>query len=742
MTRKEKELRYQRICDQIFSGQLKAAINELGHLTRFSSQANYFYELETLSENYKTLLKYAFDGYQDPQQETILNGISSALLSMADEIRQSLLEQELPGRKMEKSMLSRELGEDSSAVAAKIEEIFFNREVGRLIEAADLDGDGEIRPIGIPVKTMDLIFKQIWLTDKMQEDLSGIITRINLSGNVEPHEKCLIVSAVTLSLLNYFDIRKIELLIGFIDTREDQVYQRALTGLILSLMVHDRRIALHPSLITRLKDLSSDESIRSDVELILMQFLMARETEKITQAFEQEVLPDMKKMMPRIEDKLQLNDPGEEDDPEGENPKWKNLVDEVPGLFEKIEKYSKMQMEGGDVFMSTFQMLKRFDFFNAMSNWFVPFHRNHPDISSSFSGNDEINSRLIGSLENAFYICNSDKYSFALNFQAIPAQQRTMIVTNFEAEFAQMKEMATEEQLLDQSLASNAQFIQYIQDLYRFFKLYPVRGEFEDVFARNIQLSGLYFYKTIFEREGFTERLAAFYFDKEHFTEAIAVYEYIHARSAPRGDLYEKIAFGYQKLGRYKMALEFYKKAELFDNDRLWILKKQAWCSQKLKHWDAALEFYSEALKLQPEDLSLMGHVAQCQLHLLDYEEALRTYSSMRFFTPDNPRVLRPIAYCHFVLGKLEQSREGYAGIISEVADPSPYDLMTAGHVELCLGERKKALGFYKQCFGMKAVSAESLLAAFAEDEQHLISNGIPGEEIPLIKDYLLFQNE
>ena len=147
--------------------------------------------------------------------------------------------------------------------------------------------------------------------------------------------------------------------------------------------------------------------------------------------------------------------------------------------------------------MSTFQQLKRFDFFNSMSNWFVPFHRDHPEISKSFSDKEEINIRLLESLEKAFYICNSDKYSFAINFRAIPDQQRTMIVTNFEAEFAQMKEMASEEQVLDQSLASNSIFIQYIQDLYRFYKLYPLKQEFDDLFHLPLRFTNLFIFKNI-----------------------------------------------------------------------------------------------------------------------------------------------------------------------------------------------------------------------------------------------------
>ncbi|MEI7663392.1 MAG: tetratricopeptide repeat protein, partial [Bacteroidota bacterium] len=383
-----------------------------------------------------------------------------------------------------------------------------------------------------------------------------------------------------------------------------------------------------------------------------------------------------------------------------------------------------------------------FDFFNAMSNWFVPFHRDHSEISRSFSDAGDINARLLESLEKAFYICNSDKYSFAINFRAIPDQQRSMIVTNFEAEFAQMKEMASEEQVLDQSLASNSVFIQYIQDLYRFFKLHPSRLEFDDIFKRKIRFNNLSFYKTYFERPGFIEKLASFHFDKDHFHEAIDVYEDIMERNGPHSEYFEKIGYCFQKTGRFKKAIEYYRKAELFDGDRLWILRKLAWCSLKLKDYEQALVYFKDASSIQPEDIQLQLQIGQCYLNLKDYEQALHQYAKLRFFSPDNLKVLRPIAYCQFILGKPELALEIYAQIFGLSPNPSAYDLMNAAHVRLCLGQRKEAIALYRQCLLLSVPGRAALMEAFDEDAHFLVKNGIPAAEIPLIRDYLMFQTE
>jgi tetratricopeptide (TPR) repeat protein len=729
----EIEKKYNQICHSIFKGRIKSAIDQLARLLRYTTQADYFYEIESISENYKNLLKYAYDGYEDARRSEILNSISASVLALADEIRMNVLERELDQRRFEKAVFTREFTEDPVQATSRIEEFFFGKEIQELTEDAGVRPDYE--------KNMEALFKLVWLTGKMTNHHIELIRKIKRSKSVEWHEKSLIVSALTLSFLDHFDPQKLLLLIEFIESRETQVYQRALVGMVIGLLVYDRRISYYPQITQKLQELKVDESIGKEIEAILLQFLMARETEKITREFEEEILPEMKKVMPKLEDKLQLGSLFEDDDMEGKNPGWKDLIDEVPGLFERIEKFTRMQMEGGDVFMSTFSMLKKFDFFGRMMNWFVPFYPSHPELQRLMK-EEEFSHRLLDGLDNAFYICNSDKYSFAINFQSVPQQQRSMIITYFESELEQMKEIASEEEMLDQSLKSNTIITQYIQDLYRFYKLHPFKSEFRDIFQVEIRFSQLYFYRTFFEREGFTERLAAFYFDKKHYPDAIDVYKYIADKGSPKGEYFEKIGYAYQQMTRYRSAIEYYKKADLFDSDRLWVLKKLGWCCLKLKDFENALKYFEEAGTILPEDLNIQTQIGHCHLNRENFEEALSHYSRVRYFQPDNLKVLRPIAYCQFVLGKLDHARESYEEVLGKTDAPTPYDLMNTGHVLLCLGRRAEALEFYRKSRADNLFSAELFLAAFEEDAPHLLGHGIKPEELPLLLDFLLFQTE
>ena len=465
MTPKEIENSYQTLLRDVAQGRFASAIETLHLFIRQGTSSESFYEIETIEDNYTNLLKYTYEGYADPKRNEILSSIAASVLALADELADHLLEDSFPWQKLTRIRLNQEFGTDPAVVALKIDDIFFSHEVSELIEGESSHSS--------PVT--DPIFKLIWLTREMKDFHQRLIRHINQDDGVEWHEKCLVASSLTLSILNYFDPQKLELLSEFVLKHQPQVYHRALVGFILAIIKYNDRIIFYPALVKLINDLSGDEDICREVETIILQLLMAGETERITKEFEEEVLPDMQKMMPKLGDKLQLDNVVDED-PEEENPVWKEMIDEVPGLFEKIEKFSRMQMDGADVFMSTFAMLKRFDFFNKMRNWFIPFYHEHPALQEGTSEDAAIRIRLMEGLEKAFYICNSDKYSFGLNFKAIPSQQRSMIVTHFEAELEQMKELASEEEILDPTMISNAIFTQYIQDLYRFYKLFPQKG--------------------------------------------------------------------------------------------------------------------------------------------------------------------------------------------------------------------------------------------------------------------------
>ena len=80
-------------------------------------------------------------------------------------------------------------------------------------------------------------------------------------------------------------------------------------------------------------------------------------------------------------------------------------------------------------------------------------------------------------------LCNSDKYSFCFSMQNISSEYKKTVSDSIKAEFDQMEEIEKDKSFLDLSRKAEIVSGQYIRDLYRFFKLYPLREGFEDIFT-------------------------------------------------------------------------------------------------------------------------------------------------------------------------------------------------------------------------------------------------------------------
>lgn len=202
MTGKEIESSYNGLLGNVKIGRFAAAIETLHLLIRQGISSESYYEVEAIEENYRNLLKYTYEGYADPKRNEILSSIAVSILALADELADHLLEDSSPWQKLARIRLNQEFGTDPLVIASKIDDIFFSHEVTELIEGESSHSS--------PVT--DPIFKFIWLTREMKDYHLRLIRHVNQDDGVEWHEKCLVVSSLTLSALNYFDPQKLELL--------------------------------------------------------------------------------------------------------------------------------------------------------------------------------------------------------------------------------------------------------------------------------------------------------------------------------------------------------------------------------------------------------------------------------------------------------------------------------------------------------------------------------------------------
>jgi tetratricopeptide (TPR) repeat protein len=374
----------------------------------------------------------------------------------------------------------------------------------------------------------------------------------------------------------------------------------------------------------------------------------------------------------------------------------------------------------------------------SRGNWFIPFYSENPDLTDSLDLNDHTVGQIVEAIDKAPLLCNSDKYSFCFSLRKIPRENLEFMTQAMQAEMEQVKEIREDEELLDPGRRSEFISNQYIQDLYRFYKVFPRKGDFDDIFNWRFDFHNKQALGSILKEDtGVLRNIGEYYFARDYYGEAGEIFSYLLEEEEKNGELYQKLAWCKQKTGDYETALGYYLKAELFGINQLWNTKRIAACYRNLKNPAAALEYYREAEKTDPDNLSNQLNIGQCLLELGQFDEALKCYFKVEYLAPGNKKVWRPIAWCSFLTGKKEQAEKYYRKLLED--KPNKYDFMNMGHVQWSLGNRREALEFYQKSITDGGFSETEFLEIFEEDKVHLLSRGIDKDDIPFMLDQLRY---
>ncbi len=727
--------KYQNTCKLIHRRRLADAMVLLRQMVQETGKEYLGEQVDALQGNYEQLLKHSFSGVPDPERNKVYQYLLRSLLELADQLQELVLLNTSGGTVFQlKRDMRKQKRLGQTEVHQLLEEVCFDDELSGLLK--------DVR-VGTGADTMERqrsllkMFHVAWLADKYTEEEISLLESVCDSDRLPWHDKSLIVGALTLSLLAYWDISKCLLLFRFVEAQQQHVWERAIIGLFLGLLKHNERFALYPLLEEKTLALRSLPQMEEYMEALLIQYVKSRETHQVKKKWEEEILPAMMKMRPKIEEKLDLNNIFGDAAEEEKNPDWETFFEDTPDLLNKLQELTEMQMDGMDVFISAFARLKHFPFFREISHWFMPFYAENPHLKPAPGAREGAAdlSPLMEKLEETYFMCNSDKYSFSLNLAMIPEQQKAAMMNMLNAEIQNMSELEKDQDMLGGTARVKSSFTQYFQDLYRFYKLHPWRAEFDDVFEMDLDLHETAFLNHLMVDGKTVRNLGEMLFDKQFYDDALKVFLSILDRDKSNIELFEKIAYCYEKTGELQMAYDYYKKAELIDTGRQWIVKKLAWCCRYLNRWEEALAHYRELEKMDPEDMPVQAHIGQCLIHLKRYQEALDYYFKLEVLAPENEKIRRPLAWCSFLTGKLDTARDYLERLLSK--DPcNHHDLMNLGHVLWCQGDALEARKSYvKSVLCWK--SLRDFEQAFKEDSLHLTARGIGEQDQDLMLDYL-----
>jgi tetratricopeptide (TPR) repeat protein len=728
------------ICSLITQKRIKQSLDILQDMIVQASSGSLRDELEIIIMTYRNMLKYTLEGVEDPERNKIYLKLMQSILGLGDRVRQDILSRNSGWHTYwVKQQTEKEQKLSGKSIAETVDDLMFKSELDEWLKlSSEIITNPESEIARTHKHLINNIFNHLWLTDYYGDAESSLIKIIRSSGKFKWYEAGIFTSAITLSSLRTWDIKKIFHLIEIYEDGQEQTRERALSGLILNLYYYNDRIRLFPEITSKIEEMSLNEKYREHCRIIVLQTIKSRETEKIGKRLNDEILPQVAKLRPRIEERLGLENILPEDILEGKNPDWSEMFSESDEIFKTMEELTNLQMDGSDVYMSAFKNLKHFDFFKDLQNWFMPFYTENETVDSIFR--DEILGPDTDELAQALYktpfICNSDKYSLILNLKQLPSAQKSMMLKVFRMELEGLDQMNEGESDIDQYKSFRINSTQYLQDLYRFFKLSPYKNEFEDLFSGKLDIYNSEFFRLSCNASEAECGLADYFFSKNYYDDALELFLKQLNLRPDDSQLYEKLGYCYQQTGKYIEALKYYQRAELIDR-KVWTIKKTGLCLRRLGKNEEALEYYLQAGDMEPENIHTTIMIAHCYLDLHDYESSLKYYFKVEYKEPGNKKILRPIAWCYFALGRFDES-EKYYERLSE-SKLNAHDYINIGHLALCKGDKKNAIEHYRQSIITKEITKESFMSIFREDEEFLLLHGVNPDDLPILLDYLLF---
>ena len=719
------------ILSAINSGRLAIAFKKMRSFSEQQMTWEITDEIGRLEESYRYMLDYAMRGIADPSRQKVYAGIVASMNRLLDKLERHALTNESPTLYYNTlRYINQSLKDSVTSLIRKYDTLnndYWNTGA-HLMPDCPQSMENRRKRETLERDLFNLLWTAMPLTNEDYESLSAVFK----SDRYYNRFKQFIISALLLGALEYYDPRRILLLIDAYEAGDDNIAPVAVIALAVTLYMYRDR-TLDPQVIARLKLLSDNMTWHNDLRDAFLELVRARDTERITRTMQEEVVPEMMKLRPEITKRFTNPDNPNTDITDLDiNPEWQEML-EKSGIAEKMKKLFEIQLEGGDVFMSTFAHLKSFPFFNDISNWFMPFHTERSEVALV----PEELGDMVRVLENTPIFCNSDKYSFVLSLRNIPASQREMLKTQLNSQVDGLLEIQNSS--IETGAKKRASVMnRYVQDLYRFFKLFRRKSEFKDPFILDLNLVTVPAISKEFNDIESLHTIAEFYFKHQYYADALSLFKAIESLSYPDIQLFEKMGYCYERDNDYTQALKYYEQAELLSADSLWTLRHIALCHRMLGNPKEALSYYKRIVeKENGESIATAMSIGNCYLEMGQFAKAAKYYYKVNYLDEKSQRGRRQLAWCLMMQREFEKARKLYDELLS--SNPTADDYLNMGHLSLAMADDNNALNYYKLCIAQNGSTLDDFAEKLNNDVEAFSYMGLDPDIIPLIVDAISY---
>ncbi len=726
-----------RVREQLLLRHVGGAIVEMRSFLSVYQHDDISVELDAVAADYELMSSYWQQGYRDPQllenYERLLHRLYNLYVraERAESFRQSAFLSGIRNRiyfyKSQRdwspSFLRSELESFVSEIAmADLEPPHIAKERRTFLYA-----DHQHR--------MNDLFDFLWTSDVWTDQTAEDFEQMLLTPTIDSRDQQLLLSAIMLSAINAFDIAKLRLLAHVSRQSQDEyVKQRALVALAL---VADSDVSvIFPEQQQLISELLDDDDLRREIVELQIQLLYCITAEQDHEKIQSEIMPDLLK-----NNNLRITRNGIEeleDDPMEDILHPEESEERMEQLEESFLKIVDMQRQGSDIYFGGFSQMKRFQFFQEASNWFVPFYFEHPGIADAL--NHQHGASFLRKMLTKGTFCNSDKYSFVLAFKQVVNHLPQNLREVLDHGEVSMEEMETGDM---QSPA----FIRrlYLQDIYRFYRVFHQASHLVNPFDRqDTKLRRVLFLNTdIFTHPAIGKQLlgvASLLMKQQRKDLAVELLKRVGS---------EHQTYQYQMLMGNALSclrrnkddslqayLCFLKAAELNPKSERAHQALARECFLRKEYEDAEAS-YDTLITLNPDKHSYQLNKAVCMINRKQAAEALPLLYQLSLDDADDVKVNGVLAWALTIVSKYERAEVLYEQLTDsslEDAPISPDNLLNYGYCLWFMGKNGKASEYFKKYI---ALTEQSPLSVINNEKDLLIQKGITEPEMLLMLDMI-----
>ncbi len=460
---------------------------------------------EELEEVCAQMLRYSLGDYEDPHRDVIISKLQHDIYLLTDDIVEAIATKNFAGYDYEQKRI-----------------YVKNQELREQFD-----------------------FRSVWLKSRLSSEEEGAIISFVANKEVNFASRQMVVSALMLKMLRSYDASVLTIYLELLSDVDSRIKARIMVGLVMILAVHNRRILKDVELCDRLVRLFANQQFVAAIEKVYKHIINTFGTDKVTRKITTEIYPEIFRSGAKIQKMLKEDNVDISDDEI--NPKWEKAFMDDEGVSAKLREFGDMQMQGADVYMSTFSSMKGYPFFNDIANWFMPFDENQTDVARLMADMPD----LLKFFSESTHMCSSDKYSFFYSIAQIPVANFKSMMSGMEADVEVMRD-----ELNSDNWKNNPEKVyvvevrSYVLDLYRFYRLHPRRSDFVNPFEQIADFKSNELLSECMSVE-LRELVCKYLFEAELFVDALYLYEYLDAQQVWNAYFYQQMGYCYQQLERW-----------------------------------------------------------------------------------------------------------------------------------------------------------------------------------------------